>query len=172
MEKAYNVYLEVNQMTTEPSFAQLVVQALAGAGRPLTVAEIKARVEWVRPVHTFDPQSTIRSALATHPLVATLGGRPAHYTWWPRHLDGSTFRHPLAASGLETGTLVLNVETRVALWPDLYVGPARSPGGVELALSSKSTSSIWWQVRPPGDFPPRQPWPIGTGDKERRPRTP
>jgi tetratricopeptide (TPR) repeat protein len=120
---------------TEPSFVQLVTQALMGADRPLTVAEIKARVEMIRPVRTRDPQTTIRNAINNVPLAASLGGRPAHYTWWPRHLANNAFRQPLAASDLEAGTLVLNREVRSALWPDFFAGPSRSPGEVTLVLA-------------------------------------
>ena len=95
---------------TEPSFVQLVTQALVGADRPLTVAEIKGRVEMIRPVRTRDPQATIRGAINNVPLAASLGGRPARYTWWPRHLANNAFRQPLAASDLEAGTLALNRE--------------------------------------------------------------
>jgi hypothetical protein len=54
---------EVNTTMTEPSFVQLVTQALMGADCPLTVTEIKARVERVRPVRSRDPQATIRGAI-------------------------------------------------------------------------------------------------------------
>ena len=122
-------------MTTEPSFAQLVTQALVGAGRPLTIAEIKSRVEMVRPVHTRDPRATIRGAINNVPLAVSLGGRPARYTWWPRHLAGNVFRQPLAASNLEAGTLAMNEEVWYALWPDFFAGSARSQGEVTLVLS-------------------------------------
>jgi tetratricopeptide (TPR) repeat protein len=125
---------EVNITMPEPSFVQLVTQALVGADRPLTVAEIKARVEMVRPVRTRDPQATIRGAINNVPLAASLGGRPARYTWWPRHLADNTFRQPLAASDLEAGTLALNREVWSALWPDFYAGSSRSPGKVTLVL--------------------------------------
>jgi len=122
-------------VTTEPSFVQLVTQALMGAGRPLTLAEIKARVEMVRPVRTRNPQATLRNAISNVRLIASLGGHPARYTWWPRHLSDNTFRQPLAAADLESGTLVLNDETRRALWPDFFAGPSRSAGQVTLALA-------------------------------------
>jgi tetratricopeptide (TPR) repeat protein len=120
---------------TEPSFVQLVTQALIGAGRPLTVAEIKARVEMVRPVRTRDPQATIRSAINNIPLAVSLGGRPARYTWWPRHLAGNVFRQPLAASDLEAGTLALNEEVWRAMWPDFFAYSSRGPGEVTLVLA-------------------------------------
>jgi tetratricopeptide (TPR) repeat protein len=126
---------EVTTTMTEPSFVQLVTQALMGANRPLTVAEIKARVEMVRPVRTQDPQATIRNAINNIPLAASLGGRPAHYTWWPRHLADNAFRQPLAASDLEAGTLVLNEEVWRALWPDFFAYSSRSPGEVTLVMS-------------------------------------
>jgi len=122
-------------MMTEPSFVQLVTQALMGADRPRTVAEIKARVEMIRPVRTRDPQATIRSAINNVPLAVSLGGRPARYTWWPRHLADNAFRQPLAASDLEAGTLALNREVWLALWPDFYAGSSRSPGEVTLVMS-------------------------------------
>jgi hypothetical protein len=120
---------------TEPSFVQLVTQVLVGASRPLTVAEIKARVEMVRPVRTDNPEATIRGAITSIPLAASLGGRPAHYTWWPRHLADNTFRQPLAASNLEAGSLVVNKEVWLALWPDFYAGSSRSSGQVRLELA-------------------------------------
>ncbi len=123
-------------MMTTPSYVQLVTQALAGAGRPLTLAEIKARVEMVRPVRTGNPEATLRGAIPQIPQVTSLGGRPARYTWWPRHLAGNTFRQPLAASDLEAGSLVMDKEIWLVLWPDFYAGPSRSPGGVTLELAS------------------------------------
>ena len=122
-------------MTTELSFVQLVTQALMGANRPLTVAEIKARVEMIRPVHTRDPQATIRGAINNVPLAVSLGGRPARYTWWPRHLAGNSFRQPLAASDLEVGTLAMNDEVWAALWPDFFAFSSRSQGEVTLVLT-------------------------------------
>ena len=112
-------------MADKPSFGQLVVQAVSGADRPLTLAEIQARVEMVRPVDTRNPKATLRTATFNSPFIASLGGRPAHYTWWPRHLAGCSFRQPLADSDLESGTLALNEETRSALWPGFRGGADR-----------------------------------------------
>lgn len=120
---------------TEPSFAQLVTQVLSSADRPLTIAEIMARVERVRPMRTRNPQVTIRGAIHSIPLAVSLGGRPARYTWWPYHLADNTFRQPLAASDLEAGTLVLNQEVWLALWPDFFASPPRSSSEVTLALA-------------------------------------
>jgi len=139
---------------TPPSFVQLVTQALIGAGRPLTVAEIKSRVEMIRPVRTRDPQATLRGAINNVPLAVSLGGRPARYTWWPRHLAGNAFRQPLAASDLAAGTLALSQEVWFALWSDFFGRPSRSQGDVTLALASgpvlqaqvqhlSTTQTIW-----------------------------
>jgi tetratricopeptide (TPR) repeat protein len=122
-------------VVTVPSFVQLVTQALIGAGRPLTVAEIKSRVEMIRPVRTRDPQATLRGAINNVRLAVSLGGRPARYTWWPRHLAGNAFRQPLVASDLAAGTLALNEEVWFALWPGFFGGPSRSQGDVTLALA-------------------------------------
>jgi hypothetical protein len=107
-------------MPTEPSFAQLVTQVVFDAGHSLTLAEIKAQVEMARPIDTHNPKATLRTAINSNRLIASLGGRPARYTWWPRHLAGNSFRQPLADSNLEVGTLVLNEETWAALWPDFH----------------------------------------------------
>ena len=122
-------------MTIGPSFAKLVTQAVLGAGRPLTLDEIKARVEMVRPVDTRNPQATLRTAVNNNRLIASLGGRPARYTWWPRHLAGNSFRQPLANSDLEAGTLGLGEETWAALWPSFHGGSDRGQGDVTLALA-------------------------------------
>jgi hypothetical protein len=120
---------------TDPSFVQLITQALLRAGRPLTLAEIKARVEMVRPVRTDNPEATLRGAFTSIPLAVSLGGRPARYTWWPRHLADNTFRQPLVASDLKAGTLVVSKEAWLALWPDFYAGSSRNPGQVILNLA-------------------------------------
>jgi hypothetical protein len=98
-----------------PSYVQLVTQALAGAGRPLTLAEIKARVEMVRPVRTGNPEATLRGAMPQIPQVASLGGRPAHcrpvaQPWWG---DAGVGRWPSA--------------------PDAHRTPGQRPDGVGAA---------------------------------------
>ena len=125
-------------MTAQPSFTQLVTQVLKTADRPLTVAEVKARVEMVRPVDTRNPQVTIRNAINNIPLAESLGGRPARYTWWPRHLADNSFRQPLVDSDLASGTLALSWEAWLGLWPNFYGGPSRGQGEVTLILTGNS----------------------------------
>jgi tetratricopeptide (TPR) repeat protein len=119
-------------MATKPSFTQLVIQVLEAADHPLTVAEVKARVEMVRPVDTRNPQVTIRNAISNIPLAESLGGRPARYTWWPRHLADNSFRQPLIDSDLASGTLVLSWETWLGLWPNFYDRSSPREGEVTL----------------------------------------
>jgi hypothetical protein len=125
-------------MTTEPSFTQLVTQVLEAADRPLTVAEVRAQVEAVRPIDTRNPQVTIRNAISNVPLAESLGGRPARYTWWPRHLTDNSFRQPLVDSDLASGTLVLSWETWLGLWPNFQDRPSRGEGEVTLTLAGNS----------------------------------
>lgn len=122
-------------MEDQPSYTQLVVQALSTASAPLTLDEIWAHVAQVRPVQTRNPRSTLRNALNSLPLAATLGGRPARYTWWPNHLAGSVFRQPLSAADVSSGGLVLGIEIWLALWPDFFVGALRTAGAVTLELA-------------------------------------
>lgn len=123
---------------TEPSIAQLVARVLAEASQPLTVAEIQTQVQKIRPISSRKPPATIRNAITNIPLATSLGGRPARYTWWPRHLVGNVFRQPLAASELAAGNLVLTDEIWLALWPDFFAGSSRSAGEVTLALDDAS----------------------------------
>jgi len=132
-------------MTAKPSFTQLVTQVLETADRPLTVAEVKARVEMVRPVDTRNPQVTIRNAIKSIRLAESLGGRPARYTWWPRHLADNSFRQPLADSDLASGTLVLSWEAWLGLWPNFSGGPSRGQG--EVTLIPADTSALETRVR-------------------------
>jgi len=120
---------------SEQSFTQLVAQVLMNADRPLTLSEVKTQVELFRPVETRDPQATLRGTIGSNVLAVTLGGRPARYTWWPRHLTDNTFRQPLARSDLQAGTLALNNEVWWALWPDFFAGSTRSGGDVTLELA-------------------------------------
>ena len=122
-------------MTTPLSFRQLVTQVLMIADRPLTLAEIIARVEMIRPVDSRNPRSTIRNAISNVRLIASQGGRPARYTWWPRHLAHNTFRQPLAGSDLKDGTLALNEDVWTAFWPDFHGGPSRRQTQVTLDLA-------------------------------------
>ncbi|MBN1812078.1 MAG: tetratricopeptide repeat protein [Anaerolineae bacterium] len=126
-------------MNTEPSFTQLVTQVVRGADRPLTLNEIQSRVEMIRPVNTANPHATLRNAFTNVRQIATLGGRPAHYTWWPRHLADNTFRQPLASSDIQAGMLAVDKEVWLALWPDFYGGASRSQGDVTLALADGPT---------------------------------
>jgi hypothetical protein len=118
----------------ELSYTQLVAHVLQSSERPLTVDEILARVGAIRPVETRNPKSTVRNAMTSERRAVSLGGRPAHYTWWPRHLVGNAFRQPLHGSDLGAGTLVLVDEVRLAMWPDFFSGPSRSKGMVTLHL--------------------------------------
>jgi len=63
-------------MTTYPPYTRVVTQALMGADRPLTVAEVLSRVEMVRPVDSRDPKATIRGAIGHVRRIVTLGGQP------------------------------------------------------------------------------------------------
>ncbi len=121
-------------MTQEPSFTQLVTHVLMMATRPLTLVEIIARVEMMRPVDTRNPKTTIRGAINSIRQATSLGGRPARYTWWPRHLADNAFRQSLAASELGQGSLVMNKESWLVFWPDFYDSSLRSGGEMTLTL--------------------------------------
>ena len=117
-----------------PSYSQLVRQAVRQAGRPLTVAEIRMEVERERTITSKNPENTIRQALMMDRSIATLGGRPAHYVWWASHVQDCTVRLPLGGSNLQAGTLLVDKEAWLALWPDFYDGASRSPGELILVL--------------------------------------
>ena len=118
--------------TETTSYSQLVHRVVRRASRPLTVAEIRIEVESQRTITTKDPEGTIRNALAMDHSTATLGSRPAYYVWWPGYLKGCTVRQSLRDSDLQAGTLVLDKEVWVALWPDFHGGASRGTGELTL----------------------------------------
>ncbi len=121
-------------MPEQVPYTTLVTEVLRLATRPLTVNEILARMAAIRPVETGNPAATVRGAMSSEHCIVTLGGRPAHYTWWPRHLAGGVFRQPLGAADLGEGTVPLTEEVFYALWPDFHAASSRSGGQVTLDL--------------------------------------
>ncbi len=102
------------------SVYQLVAQIVRQAGQPLTLVEISQGIGKLQPPGVPNPTVTVRGAIGSNYLIASLGGRPARYTWWPRHLNGCVFRQPLAGADTATGELPLTDEVWAALWPDFY----------------------------------------------------
>lgn len=122
-------------MVDQLPYVRVVTAIVRRARDPLTLEEVQAQVEAVRAIDSRNPRQTVRNALSNVRLIETLGGRPARYTWWPRHLAESSLRQPLTEADLEFGMLSLREHTWLALWPDFYSGGAsRSPGDVTLEL--------------------------------------
>jgi hypothetical protein len=111
---------EEDETPVEVAVSQLVTRIVSEAGQPLTLAEISQRIEKLQPLNSANPAVTVRSAIGRNYLIASLGGRPARYTWCPRHLSGCVFRQPLAGADTSTGELPLTDEVWAALWPDFY----------------------------------------------------
>ncbi|PKO23173.1 MAG: hypothetical protein CVU38_05295 [Chloroflexi bacterium HGW-Chloroflexi-1] len=116
------------------SITQCVARVLEEADRPCTLTEILARVAMLRPVDTVKPQATIRGVLSSLPLAVSLGGRPAHYVWWPHALANNVFRQPLDGLDLSSGQLPLCEEVWLALWPTCFVDRTPRPHEVTLVL--------------------------------------
>lgn len=116
------------------STSRAVAEVLQQAGDPLTIAEIIQRILPMGAARTAKPANTVRSALLENSLIATLGGRPARYAWWPNHLPASYFRQPLAQMDFDTGELPLTAEVWSALWPD-FLARRGSPTTVTIELS-------------------------------------
>jgi hypothetical protein len=126
----------------EPSIAQPVAKILPEVGHPLTVAELQTQIEKIRPNPSRNPHATIRSAANNNPLIATSGGRPARYSWWPYHLTDCVFRQPLGRSNLTAGSLVLTDELWLVLWLDFYGDASRSSGEITLVLANTSRCKL------------------------------
>ncbi|HUW08889.1 MAG TPA: hypothetical protein VM537_04125 [Anaerolineae bacterium] len=122
-------------MSTQSSYSRLISQTVVEANRPLTLAEIRQEVERVRSIDTANPSATVRNAIRSDGSIASLGGRPASYVWWPRHLVDNSFRLPLSSSDIERGTLALNKEAWAALWPDFLSRSDHREGDVTLDLA-------------------------------------
>ena len=125
------------------STSQAVVEVLQAATEPLTIAEIMRRMKPGQSPRMAKPEATVRSALFENALVATLGGRPARYVWWPKHLQGCCFRQPLAQIDFTTGELPVTTEVWSALWPDFLARKLRPVTiAVELDDGPTLTTSV------------------------------
>jgi tetratricopeptide (TPR) repeat protein len=122
-----------------PAIAHTVGQVLTAAERPLTVDEILARVEELQPIASAQPRAAIRNAFVGQPLIASLGGRPARYVWWPNMLAGSSFRMSLTAADPAAGPWPLDEEVFQAFWPTFFSERLLAPHAVTLVLPDGST---------------------------------
>ena len=120
------------------STSQAVTEVLQAATEPLTIAEIMQRIEPMQVLRTAKPKATVRSALFENARVATLGGRPARYVWWPKHLQGCCFRQPLAQMNFTTGELPVTTEVWSALWPD-FLASKLKPVAITIELNNGPT---------------------------------
>ncbi len=120
------------------SASRAVAEILQQAAEPLTIAEIIQGIQPLGAVRTARPEAAVRSALLENALIATLGGRPARYTWWPNHLPGCCFRQPLAQMDFSTGELPLTAEVWSALWPD-FLARKTAPAQVTLEIADGPT---------------------------------
>jgi tetratricopeptide (TPR) repeat protein len=125
----------------ELSITQAVSEALRNADRALTLAEILAQVRLLRPVDTAKPEATVRGALNALSLAVSLGGRPAHYVWWPHCLAGNCFRQPLTSMDPASGEVILTEEVWLAFWPSFFSGVRVQPHDVMLAVGDGITIS-------------------------------
>lgn len=121
------------------SISQTVAEVLRLAERALTLTEILARARLLRPVDTAKPEVTIRNTLGSLPLVVSLGGRPAHYVWWPHSLAGASFRQPLTDLEPASGQVILNEEVWLALWPTFFAEFGATPHDVLLVIADGAT---------------------------------
>jgi tetratricopeptide (TPR) repeat protein len=136
-------------MNEHPSYAQLTADIVRQAGEPLTLDDIQAQVEEVRTITSRNPRQTVRAAMRQEPFIETLGGRPARYTWWPRHLVGSSFRQSLVDADLETGVLNLSDELWTIFGTD-FGGEkrrVRGPAGTRLELAVEADGSVHSRIR-------------------------
>ena len=128
----------------ELSIVQAVAEVLRTADRPLTLVEILVRARTLRPVDAAKPETAIRNALSSLPLAISLGGRPAHYVWWPHSLAGNHFRQPLTDLDPASGQVILNEEVWLAFWPTFFAD-FRALG----AASSSSSALTAERFTPP-----------------------
>jgi len=132
------------------SLAQAVAHVLTAADRPLTVDQILACVEQLPLAMPAPGRTNIRNALGGLFLAASLGGRPARYVWWPRLVDGSTFRLPLTGADPAVGPWPLGEEVFQALWPTFFVERQPAPYAVRLALPDESLADAQVDFVRPG----------------------
>lgn len=105
-------------MAENVSYSQLVHNVVQEAERPLSVDEILERVNKRRPVHTRNPQQTIRNALSSSPMLVNTGER--RYGWKPRVINGSRLRYTLRESDILMEVLQWSNELFDALCPTFF----------------------------------------------------
>ena len=149
---------KVSTKTTEPSYTELVYEALRSAEHPLTIGEIADAVNARRPITTRNPKATIRNALTQGRLLVSMGD--GRYGYLPHLLAGSLLRVPLSEKKPANHPLIWPDDVRGALWPgffeiakrrDTRPVDARLPNGAEVALALEPLArGVWGTSMPEG----------------------
>ncbi len=102
----------------QPSYTELVYEALRSAEHPLAFQEILNEVNRRRPSTTRDPKATIRNALSQGWQLISLGD--GRFGYLPYLVNGSLLRLPLTEKKPANHPLSYPTEVLQALWPSFH----------------------------------------------------
>lgn len=113
-----------------PSYVECVTQALRASPVPLSVGELMARVEEIRPVDAGGRNAVHRAMERLYQVVPV---EPGRYGWLSSLMPGSVFRHPLTRDEIRRGYLMLDELEHAVFCPDFFQG--RRPTRCDLTIS-------------------------------------
>jgi hypothetical protein len=107
------------KMSPRPiSYTQLTHEVVQQSETPLSLDEIMARVEAIRPITTRNPRQTIRGAISQSSVIVTVA--PQQYAWKPRVINGATVRHTLQRAEFVDQKLYWQNDVKDLLWPSFF----------------------------------------------------
>ena len=95
----------MNDQKRYPSYVECVTKTLSDSPVPLSVGELMARVEEMRPVDAGGRNAVYRAMERLYQVVSV---EPGRYGWLSSLMSGSVFRHPLTRDEIRRGYLMLD----------------------------------------------------------------
>jgi hypothetical protein len=100
-----------------PSYTTCVARALSASPQPLTIDALLSTIGRQRPVGAGARQAVYR---AVRELYQAVPVAPSRVGWLSHLLNGSTFRHPLAAEEVRRGYLLLDELEHAVFFPQFF----------------------------------------------------
>jgi hypothetical protein len=109
----------MNDQKRYPSYVECVTKTLSDSPVPLSVGELMARVEEMRPVDAGGRNAVYRAMERLYQVVSV---EPGRYGWLSSLMSGSVFRHPLTRDEIRRGYLMLDELEHAVFCPDFFQG--------------------------------------------------
>jgi hypothetical protein len=119
-----------------PDFAAKLAKALSASPRPLTIEALATDLCGLQSVGAAT-QRTVEQTL--HGLYQAVPVGHNQYGWLSNLLTGATFCHPLSASEIETGRMLLDELEHSVFFPEFFQDHRHEPRTVEIAIFGGDT---------------------------------